>query len=103
MPVINALNSTISEYRSDQQFDTYIEKAQELIPESLKSSSAGLRTRRRPTHLEDYSVEESIGERSNEYDELKSCFFEVIDVILAEFDARFTENNWAYNFHLNTS
>lgn len=43
--------------------------------------------------MNDFIVEESLGERGNEIDEIKSCFYEIIDVVLSEFNARFTENN----------
>ena len=41
----------------------------------------------------DFVVEESIGERSDEIDQITSSYNEVIDVELAEFNAGFTENN----------
>lgn len=43
--------------------------------------------------MDDFVIEESIGERSGETDEMKRCFFEIIDVTLKELDARFTENS----------
>lgn len=93
MPVIDAVKSTINEYRTETKFESFMANALQLIPESLQIAQPIRRTRRRPTAMDDFTVEETIGERSNEFDEIKSCFFEVIDVALAEFGARFTENN----------
>lgn len=75
MPVLDAVKSTITEYRSDEKFEKFVEKAQKLLrkeqsgeeqPEEEQPQEipqAALRTRRRPTHLEDFVIEETIGER----------------------------------------
>lgn len=46
MPVIDAVKSSVTEYRCDEKFDGFIKKAQQLIPESLEISQAARRTRR---------------------------------------------------------
>lgn len=94
MPIIDSVKSTIITYREREQFEDVLEDAHKLIPESFfAGAQPAKRTRRRNTNFADFVIEETLGERSNEEDEIKSCFHEVIDVVLAEFDARFTENN----------
>lgn len=95
MPVIEAVKVTIADYRKLGMFDRIMESVEQLISESADPTrpARSTRNRRRSTYLTDFVIEESIGERCDENDEIKSNFNEVIDVILAEFDARFAENN----------
>lgn len=65
MPVIDAVKSTIEEYRSTEKFEEFLEEASKIIPESIATVQPEKRTRRRNTNLADFVVEESIGERSN--------------------------------------
>lgn len=94
--VIEAVKATIADYRTDyfpDKCDEILATAHQLIVPQLTDAPRPTRDRRRSTLLRDFVVEESIGERNEEYDEIRSCFFEVIDVTLAEFNNRFTENN----------
>lgn len=98
MPVVEIAKGTIANYRTQENFEQFMNAANQLISESVDvieqaSSSRPIRNRRRSTRLGDFVVEESIGERSDEIDQITSSYNEVIDVALAEFDARFTENN----------
>lgn len=95
MPVIEAVKEIIVDYRTTEMFDKCMEKVEALTStsEDHGDSARPIRNRRRSTRLNDFVIEESIGERGEEDDEIRSLFHEVIDVTLAEFDARFTENN----------
>ena len=87
MPVTGAVKLNITE-----TFDEFLHKAEELMP--AKSNQRSLRTdRKKSTRLNDFSVEESIGERSSQSVEIKSCFFKIIDIALTEFNNLITENN----------
>ncbi|KAJ6644666.1 Zinc finger MYM-type protein 1 [Pseudolycoriella hygida] len=55
------------------------------VVESVKTCILELRNDKRSTLLDDFTVEETIGERSGEE--------EIIDVTIAELEARFSENN----------
>lgn len=72
-----------------------MKKVEELIPATAPPATVwpARRKRRRSNLLDGLIIEESIGERSDENDEIQSSFHEVIDVTLVEFDKRFTENN----------
>lgn len=66
----------------------------ELEPEPEPANTArSARNSRISTLLNDFVVEESISEPSDEYDEIRSCFYEVIDVSIAEVNSRLTGNN----------
>lgn len=92
--MIEAVKSTVANYRSSEVFDQFMDKADKLLGTTPVVQRPARRIqRRRSTMLRDFVVEESIGERSDPDEEIKSCFFEIIDVTLAEFDNRFTENN----------
>lgn len=96
--VLDAVKSTIAAYRTDyfpDKCDEMLAIAHHLIGPQATGTDAPCptRDRRRSTLLREFVVEESIGERSDEFDEIRSCFHEVIDVTLAEFKNRFTENN----------
>lgn len=91
MPMIEVLQCTISDYRTDENFTKYKEIADKLFPMSIQSTSC--RNRRRSTHLTDFVVESSIGERSNEDENMKATYFEIIDVADSELKQRFLEHN----------
>lgn len=98
MPVIEAVKATIADYRNPETLNNFMEKVEEIISSSVEliepaNSVRPTRNRRRSTLLNDFVVEESIGERTDENEDIKSCFYEVIDVSLEELDYRFTENN----------
>lgn len=94
IPVLEAVKTTVGEYRDPEGFDQLMEKTNALmgtIPVVVRP--ARRIQRRRSTMLRDFVVEETLGERSDDDDSIKSCFFEIIDVTLMEFDKRFTEND----------
>lgn len=70
-----------------------MKKTEELISTSSAMEQPARRNRRLSTRLENSVVEETVGQRPNEDDEIESCFNQIIDVTLSEFDKRFTENN----------
>lgn len=94
MPVIEAVKVTFADYRNADALNNLMEKVNQLISSSVEPADVRpTRNRRRSTFLSEYVVEESIGERPDECDDINSCFYEVIDVSLEEFKHRFTENN----------
>lgn len=95
MPVIEAVKGTITDYRTSDTFDECMEKVEQLIGvlERPVEAVRPTRKRKKSTLLKGFAVEESTGQRLSESDEIKSCFYEVIDIALAEIDARFTENH----------
>lgn len=98
MNVIQSVKDLVAGYRTDNypnKFDEMMSIAENLIEAEPQTDNTArpTRDRRRPSHLDEFIVEESIGVRSDGYDEIRSCFHQTIDVSLAEFDQRFTENN----------
>lgn len=95
-PVVEAVKSSISAYRTDERFKQLKNQTNDLLekgrPSSLLSSRPTRQTRR-STFLNDFSVEESLGERTDESFEMKSIFFEIIDLTISELNARFCEQN----------
>lgn len=65
MPMIQILQSTISDYRTDEHFTEYKRIADELCP--MYSDTNRARNCRRSTLLDEFVVESTIGERSNEF------------------------------------
>lgn len=93
-PVIDSVKSVIEEFRDPEIFKQFEEKAETLMNESPKVYQPARRIqRRRSTLLGDFSIEGTIGERSDPDVEIKSFFYECIDVTLTEFDNRFKEND----------
>ncbi|KAJ6649143.1 Zinc finger MYM-type protein 1, partial [Pseudolycoriella hygida] len=70
-----------------------VDLLEKTAPESSASSRPVRQNGKRSTLLDDFTVEETIGERSGEETEMKSIYFEIIDVTIAELEARFSENN----------
>lgn len=97
MPIIDAVTSTIGDYRNEGEYEKYLKQTDDLIGDSLaafvRPGRVGNRRRSRSILLSGFTIEETIGERSDETDEIKSIYFEIIDVILSEFKERFSENN----------
>lgn len=97
MPVIEAVKSSIAEYRSDEKFFEFVKKTEDFMSANISPPIIPLRpvrqNRQRSTYLKEFIIEESLGERSTEEINIKSAYFQIIDVILSEFNARFTENN----------
>lgn len=96
LPVVEAVKSSILELRTNQRFQELAKQSEDLIGSIASDPSVSRPVRQnrgRSTALKDFVVEETIGERSDEVTEMKSLFFEVIDVTTAELNARFSENN----------
>lgn len=97
MPIIDAVKSTIGDNRNEEEFEKYLKQSDELIADSLgafvRPARVGNRRRSRSTLLTGFTIEETIGERSDEMDEIKAIYYEIIDVTLSEFKERFSENN----------
>lgn len=79
MPVVESVKSSILEYRSDARYQQIERNANELLGKitsgSVTSSRPVRQNRGKSTLLKEYTVEQSIGERSSEAIELKSFFF----------------------------
>lgn len=95
IPVIDAVKTTIEGYRNGEEFDMYWEKAEGLIADNATPSATirPTRMRSRSSRLSGFTVEETIGERSEDKNEIKSIYFQIIDVALSELEKRFSENN----------
>lgn len=63
------------------------------IPSIPSIPSRPVRNRQRSILLSSFVIEDSIGERSSSDVNMKSTYYEIIDVILSEFHKRFFENN----------
>lgn len=70
-------------------FESYFDKAGKILCEVAKER----RKRQRPRFLEDYEVDETLGEKGDPKDELKNAFDAVIRKIVAEMDRQFKVNN----------
>lgn len=91
MPMIQAIQSTISDWKSDENFNKYMKIAGELCPISLEPTQT--RKRRRSTTLDEFVVGSTIGQRSKEDDDVKAMYYEIIQVVDRELKERFSENN----------
>lgn len=91
MPKIQILQSTTPDYRNDNHFTKYKRIADELCP--MYSDTNRARNRRRSTLLNEFVVDSTIGESSNEDDDAKATYFEIIDVINEGIRDRFSENS----------
>ncbi|RXN04563.1 zinc finger MYM-type 1-like protein [Labeo rohita] len=93
--LIRSASSCIESLQSDAEFA-------KLWAESIKSSddavpTAPKRQRQASKSLQDYNVNESVGQReSNIEQECKRLFFNIIDSILGEMSVRFSERNSQY-------
>lgn len=95
LPVVEAVKSSILALRTNQRFQEFAKQSEDLIEISASNPSISRPVRQnrgRSTAFKGFVVEETIGERSNDVTEMKSLFFEVIDVTNAEMNARFSEN-----------
>lgn len=95
LPVIEAVKSSISKYRTVEHLKNFVKLAEDLLMKiSSASSSRPVRQNRgRSTRLNDFVILETLGERSEEPVALKSIYFQIIDVTVTELNARFSENN----------
>lgn len=93
VPILEAVKSSIEEFRESKKFDKTMEDAENLIAKISLPARPARRTRRISSRLDNFSIEETIGQRSDEDVEIQSCYFRIIDVSLDEFNKRFTENN----------
>lgn len=96
MPLIEILQSNISDFRTEEKFSEFMEISDKLLSNALSNTPEiprARRNRRRSTLLGDFVVEDTIGERANEYDDIKSTYYGIIDVADNEMKRRFSENN----------
>lgn len=82
-------------FRNIEYLKNFDKLAEDLLTKiSSASSSRPVRQNRaRSTRLKDFVILETIGERSEEPVELKSIYFQIIDVTVTELNARLSENN----------
>lgn len=96
MPLIRAVHSTIAQLRSEENFNKYYLQATQLLDELDPTESIPnrpVRNRRQSTMLQNSVVEETLGERSDPTVNLKSAFYETIDIVLIEMANRFVKND----------
>lgn len=102
MPLIRAVYTKIEKMRTQENFDRYYSQMTDLLKKVASDAgelaqgrerSRPVRERRRSTMLQQYAVEETLGERSEDSVILKSAFFETIDIVLNEMQYRFIKEN----------
>lgn len=96
LPVVDAVQASIREYRNDKKFEEFVKKTEDFMTDNISfiSYSRPVRqNRQRSKLLQSFIVEETLGERSAEEDNMKSIYYRIIDVTLSEFKERFSENN----------
>lgn len=92
-PLIEILQSEISDFRSEENLGKFLKMADDLGFIFPTEVARPRRSRQRSALLEDFSVECTISERANEDDDIKATYFEIIDVANNELKERFFENN----------
>lgn len=96
MPLIKAVHSTINKMRSEECFKKYFTQATNMLEkdtESAQASTRPVRNRRQSIKLQDFVIEGTTGERSEPVINLKSAFFDTIDVVLIEMENRFIKDD----------
>lgn len=108
VPVIETVISEVKKLRHVSSFDKFCHSSIEKLGEStntisLATSKAATtavtskrpaRNKQRSSKLKEYIVTSSIGERNSDPKvEVKSTYYEVIDIFLSEMNERFTENS----------
>lgn len=103
MPVLQTTMKSIEKLRTSEKYESYIKKADDLLNKVNATTIQSeyqprpIRNRRRSSVLRDFAVMSTIGEiapiENDPYGHIKSCFFEVIDVTVAEFNRRFNEHS----------
>lgn len=97
MPVLEAVISSVREYRTDEKYAECLKNTDDFIDQNTSTnpllSSRPIRNRQRSTLLRAFAIEDTLGERSSPDVNMKSTYYEIIDIILLEFHERFSENN----------
>lgn len=75
LPVVNAVKSSILEYRTEQRYQKFVKQSEDLTSKSSVFSRPVRQNRQRSTALKGFVVEETLGERSDETTQMKSVFF----------------------------
>lgn len=94
MPIIQAVKENIQALRNDSSFKQIMETAQKTF-DQFDEPTQSTRRRRRSTLLNDSVVMSTLGEGDTDDEKvsLKRCFFEIIDLVVAEMERRFNQNN----------
>lgn len=98
MPLIRAVHTTIEKMRSQENFEKYYTQSTNLLNKSNPTvsphtSNRPIRNKRQSTMLKDSVVDNTLGERNESNLELKSAFYETIDIVLIEMTNRFVKND----------
>lgn len=96
IPVVEAVISTITAFRKGEEFDKFIKKTEDFMDENmtlLNSKRPVRQNRQRSVRLNNFSIESSLGERSDVAVQIEATFYKVIDVTVSELKSRFSENN----------
>lgn len=104
IPVLQSTMKSIVKLRADERFVIYMEKTDDLLKKVNEAISSSfpqsqyqprpIRDGRRSSALRDFAVMDTIGERAlNANGHIKACYFEVIDVTVAEFNDRFMKHS----------
>lgn len=97
MPVINTVITEVRKLREPASFDKIWNRSEEILNKHdvyYSNASRPLRTKKRPSALASFFITDPIGERNTDVKvEIKSAYFEVIDIFLSEMKHRFEENS----------
>lgn len=93
--LIRAVYATIQKMRSEENFKKYHSQATSLLEKLQPTESANrpIRKRHQSTKLKDSVVEGTLGQRYESIVDLKSGFYETIDIVLLEMTNRFEKND----------
>lgn len=97
MPVINTCISEVGKLRTTDSFDRIWKCSEEILSKHgvlLSNTNQPKRIRKRPSTLASFVITDPIGERNTDVKvEIKSAYFEVIDIFMADMKIRFEENS----------
>lgn len=102
MPLIRAVYKVIEEMGSQENFEKFYSQAADLLQRSQAQGddvdptpfpSRPIRHRRRSSLLQDFVVEETLGQRRDPKIILKSTYHETIDIVLSEMVNRFVKDD----------
>lgn len=96
IPVIQTVIDQIGSYRCDEKFEAIKSVASSKIAETDPQGQdrpLSVRNRRRSTHMNNFVITGTIGERDPVDMSVKSAFYEVIDIFTSELKRRFKEND----------
>lgn len=98
LPVIRTVVSEVEKLRTPESFDKFWKRSEEILvkdcAENIPSLDRPSRSKKLPTNFSQFIITDRIGQRSKDkFTEIKSAYYEVIDIFKAEMERRFEENS----------